>query len=119
MKKILPEFKDDTDKMIILILLVASFFTSFLPALICVLFLKKYMSESSYNISKAFFNFELLLFLISLVFFIPIVGSILGFAIGWFVIPVLTIVNIVFIVINIVALSNKSEFTIPVLFEFL
>lgn len=119
MEKFLPEFKDDIDKTILIAVLIGSFFLSFLPALIVILFLKKYTSESTYNISKAFFNFELLLFLISLIFFIPIVGQILGFIVGWLVLPVLAIINIIIIIINLFALCKKSEFTVPVLFKFL
>ena len=119
MEKFIPEFKNDTDKLILIILLVASLFTSFLPALICIIFLKEYISENTYNISKAFFNFELLLFLILLIFFIPIVGQILSLIMGWFVIPVIMIINIIFIGINLCALGRKTELMIPVLFKFL
>ena len=89
MKKIMPVFKDEKDKVVAVAMIIASMFLVFVPALLVVLFGKSYVSESTYEISKAFFNFELLLFLISLVFVIPVVGWILQ----GFIVPLLTIVG--------------------------
>ena len=61
MKKIMPVFKDEKDKVVAVAMIIASMFLVFIPALLVVLFGKSYVSESTYEISKAFFNFELLL----------------------------------------------------------
>ncbi len=115
MKKFLVECKDDNDKLILILMLVASFFLSCLPALIVIVGLKKYISDSTYNIAKALFNFELLLLLIMLSFMIPVIGWFLGLILG----PVICILNIVIIILDIIAVANKSELPIPVWFEFL
>ena len=115
MKKILPEFKDDNDKLIILAMVICSMFFVFIPSLIVILGLKNYISDSSYVIAKAFFNFELLLFLIGLLFIIPIIGWIVGFIIS----PIMVILNVVIVVINICAIGKNSELKIPATYEFL
>ena len=115
MKKIVPNFKDETDKLIVVAMTIASIFFSFIPALIVVFFLKNYTSESTNNIAKMFFNFELLLFLIALVFAIPIIGQILGLILG----PVMMIFNVVICVINLCAVGKNAELKMPVPYEFI
>ena len=115
MKSISPAFKDDTDKLISLAMLICTIFFFFIPSLIIVFLPKNLISDCTHNLAKAFFNFEILLFLISLIFIIPILGQLLGFILG----PVLVILNIVFVVINICALAGNKEFKVPVLFEFI
>ena len=114
MKKILPLFKDDTDRMIIVFMLILSLFTLFIPSVIVILFLKDYISENSYSIAKSIFNMELLFFLISLCFAIPVIGWIAGLIIG----PVLGIINIIVIILVLCNIAKQSEVKIPVLFEF-
>ena len=115
MKKFVVEFKDDTDKLILILVLLGSFFAFCLPAFIAVLFLKKYLSDGTYNVCKAFFNFELLRLLVTLAFAIPVIGWILGSIFG----IVVVIFNIVIIAMDLVALAQKKELIVPVLFEFL
>ena len=115
MKKFLAECKDDNDKLILILMLVASFFLFCLPAFIVIVGLKKFISESTYNITKAIFNFELLLLLVTLSFLIPIVGWIVGALLG----PIICIFNIIIITINIIAVARKTELYVPVWFEFL
>lgn len=114
MKKIMPSFKDDTDKIIVVAVLILSMFFLFLPGLLVILFGKNYVSESSYEISKGFFNFELLLFLISLLFAVPVIGWIAGVILA----PLFAIFNIIIIVIDLCAISKGAELKIPVWFEF-
>ena len=64
MKAIAPVFKDDRDKLVAVATIILSLFFMFIPALLVVIFLREKISEGTYNIAKAFFNFELLLFLI-------------------------------------------------------
>lgn len=115
MATIFPQFKDDTDKVITVIMLVASIFMIFIPSLIVVLFVKDYVSESSYKIAKSIFNMELLFFLISLIFAIPIIGWIIGFIIA----PILEIINVVVIILALCAIAKQNEIKIPVMFEFM
>ena len=115
MKKIVLNFKDENDRLAVIILILTSIFLSFIPSLLAVFFGKKYLSECSFEIAKAIFNFELLLFLISLIFMIPILGWLLAV----FLAPIIIILNVVIMIINLCALGKNSELKIPVLYEFL
>ena len=115
MKKFATEFKDDNDKLILIFTLITSYFLFCLPAFIVIVGLKKYISDSTYNIIKAVFNFELLLLLVCLTCLIPFIGWILGI----FITPIIFILNIIIVTINIVAIAKKSNLQIPVWFEFL
>ena len=115
MEKIMPSFKDEKDKLIIVAMIVTSIFFSFLPSLVVIFLLKDYVSESSNNIAKMFFNFELLLFLVALIFIIPVIGPILGFVLA----PIMMILNVVICVINLCAVGKGSEIKLPVPYKFL
>jgi uncharacterized membrane protein len=77
--------------------------------------LKDKVSESTLNISKAFFNFELMLLLVSLLFMIPILGWLLGVILG----PLMIILNVVIVVINLCAVAKGAEAKVPVWYEFI
>jgi hypothetical protein len=115
MKRYTPVFKDDTDRIIVVAMLVASLFFMFIPALVVVLCLKKFISDSSYEISKAFLNFELLLFLISLFFMVPIIGWLFAIIAA----PIMVILNTIIIVIDLCAIAKNSEVKVPVGYEFI
>lgn len=115
MKIIQPEFKDDQDKIIAIIMAVTTLFFSFIPSLIVVLLLKNMVSEGTYNISKAFLNLELLLFLILLVCGVPILGWLLGIII----IPIVSIFNAVVVIIALCSMFKGKEVKIPVGYEFI
>ena len=115
MEKIMPSFKDEKDKLIIVAMIVTSIFFSFLPSLVVIFLLKDYVSESSNNIAKMFFNFELLLFLVALIFIIPVIGPILGFVLA----PIMMILNVVICVINLCAVGKGSDIKLPVPYKFL
>lgn len=115
MKNIMPVFKSDSDKLITLVMVISSAFLVFVPSLIVIFVPKEYISETTYAIAKAFFNFELLLFLVSLLLLIPIIG--------WFaaivVAPVLTLLNWIIVIINVCALAKNGEIKVPVPYEFI
>ncbi|MBR6298628.1 MAG: DUF4870 domain-containing protein [Candidatus Gastranaerophilales bacterium] len=114
-KKFPIEFKDDTDRIIIVAMFICCFFPLlFIPPLVVILLLKKFISEKSYNIAKAFFNFQLLMFLISLIFVIPVVGWMLAIVAA----PILYIANIVIIILALCSIIKGGEMKIPVPFEF-
>ena len=115
MKKVMPMFKDDQDKIIMIAMIIASMFFIFVPALIVVLLFKERISENSYQIAKMFLNFELLLFLISLIFALPLIGWILGVILG----PIMMIFNIIICVINLCAITKAGEIKVPVPYEFI
>ena len=115
MKKIMPMFKDDQDKIITIAMIVASMFFVFVPALLVVLLLKDKISENSYQIAKMFLNFELLLFLISLIFVLPIIGWLIGVILG----PLMMIANVIICVINLCAITKNAELKVPVPYEFI
>ncbi len=114
-KKFPIEFKDDTDRIIIVAMFICCLFPLlFIPPLVVILLLKKFISEKSYNIAKAFFNFQLLMFLISLIFVIPVVGWMLAIVAA----PILYIANIVIIILALCSIIKGGEMKIPVPFEF-
>lgn len=115
MGKVMPLFNDDRDKIITVGMIITSIFFVFVPALIVVLFLKEKISENSYQIAKMFLNFELLLFLISLVFAIPVIGWILGVILG----PIMMIFNAMICIIALCAATKGMEVKIPVPYEFI
>ena len=80
-----------------------------------VLLLKEQISEKSYNIAKAFLNFELLLFLVSLLFAVPVIGWLVGVILA----PLMCIFNVIIVIIDLCAISNNTEVKIPVLFKFI
>ena len=114
MKKIPAVFKDDRDKLAAVAVILCSMFFLFIPGLIVILGLKQYVSENTYEISKAFFNFELLLFIVSLFFMVPIIGWLAGIILA----PLLAIFNIVLVIINLCAVAKVAEVKLPVWFEF-
>ena len=115
MKNIPAQFRDDRDRMITLVMFILAMFFGFIPPLIVVFVPKNYISESTYEIAKTLFNFELLLFLISLLCFIPIIGWIASFLI----VPILIIWNIVIIVINLCAMGKDNVIKIPEPYKFM
>ena len=113
--KIIPEYKDDTDKIITILTAVCTIFCGFIAPLITVLLLKQYISPQSYEISKSFLNFEIFLALISLIAIIPIFGWIAGI----FIIPILYIWNILVAVLAVCAMVKKFEVSVPVPYAFI
>ncbi|MBE7710647.1 MAG: hypothetical protein E7Z92_00760 [Cyanobacteria bacterium SIG31] len=115
MKKILPVFKDERDRAIAVTIIILSMFLFFIPSLLGVLFLKEQLSESAYAVVKAFFNFELMLFLVSLLFVIPIIGWILAFILT----PLMMILNVIIAILALCAIAKNTEVKVPVWYEFI
>jgi hypothetical protein len=115
MKQFDPIFKDDKDRLIALAMFILSIFAIFIPALVVIFIPKNYISENTYNIAKTLFNFELLLFLISLLFVIPVIGWIAGFILT----PVLMIFNVIIIIINLCAIAGNNLIKIPEPYKFI
>jgi len=115
MKVISPSFKDDTDKIIVLAMLILSIFLICIPALVVMLLFKNQLTENSYEITKAIFNMELLMFLISLLFFIPVFGFLLSLFLG----PVMLIINTVVIVLVLCNIAKDKDVKIPVAYDFI
>ena len=112
MKVFSPAFRDDQDKITVLLVVLASLFFTCFPALIIVLFLKDKVSENSYAIIKALFNFELVLFLaLLLLTFIPVIS--------WLVNIAVLIFNVIVILQNVFAIAKNSEIKFPSWFEFI
>ena len=55
------------------------------------------------------------LFLVALIFIIPVIGPILGFVLA----PIMMILNVVICVINLCAVGKGSEIKLPVPYKFL
>ena len=115
MKKIMPTFKDERDKAITVTLIILSIFLFFIPSLLAVIFLKEQLSESAYSIAKGFFNFELMLFLVSLLFVIPIIGWIVGFILT----PLMVILNVIIGILALCSIAKNTEIKLPSWYEFI
>ena len=115
MGKIIPAFKDDRDKIILVAMIVTSMFFMFIPSLIVVLCLKEQISSNSYQIAKSFLNLELLLFLVSLIFAIPLIGWLIGVILA----PLMMIFNIIICVLALCAIGKNQEVNVPVPFNFI
>ena len=115
MKIIQPIFRDDRDKIVAVATALLSLFLSFIPALIVIFFFKEKISENTYELAKAFLNLELLLFIITLFFAIPVIGWMLAF-IAW---PILCIFNAIVVVLVLCSIAKGSEVKIPVGYEFI
>lgn len=115
MKTIPVEFKDDKDRMIMLAMFVLTIFCSFIPSLIVFFILKNNINESMYEGSKALFNFELLLFLISLLCLIPVIGWLAS----PILIPVLLIWNVIIVVINLCSMAKENIVKVPEYYKFI
>ena len=112
--KLVPVFRDENDKLAAVAVVLLSMFFFFIPTLLMILFGKNYVGENTYGISKALFNFELFIFLVSLIAIIPIIGWIIAFIL----VPILYLWNILVIVLALCSIGKGSEVKIPVLFEF-
>ena len=115
MRTFTPTFKDDKDRLITLAMFILTLFFVFFPALIVIFIPRNYTSDSTYDIAKTLFNFELLLFLISLLFIVPVIGWVVGFIVA----PILMIWNIVIIIINLCAMTANKEIKIPEFYRFI
>ena len=115
MDRILPIYKDDRDKIIVIAMVISSIFFIFFPALIVILFLKEQISENSYKIAKSLLNFELMLFLISLTFAIPVIGWLLGFILA----PLMMIYNVIICILTFSSLVKGTGVKLPVWYEFI
>ena len=114
MKVITPVFKDERDKIAAVATILLSLFFVFIPALLVVLFLKEKVSVGTYEIAKAFLNFELMLFIISLFFAIPIIGWLLAIILA----PLMCIYNAIIVILALCAVGKGAEVKIPVWYEF-
>lgn len=115
MKNITAEFKDDKDRMITVAMFVLTLFFALIPSLVVVFIPKTYISESTYEIAKGLFNFELLLFLISLLCFIPIIGWLASVII----VPVILIWSAIVVVINLCSIAKENVAKIPEYYKFI
>lgn len=117
METIMPLFKDENDKTIMIISLILTIFFCFIPFLLVFLLLKDKLSENSVAISKAYLNFELLLFIISIgINLIPILGQIIGIL---FIFPAVLILNLIFPIWSALSISNNQPVKVPVLIKFI
>ena len=122
MKKFMPEFKDDNDRTIMVFMILATIFLTFISPLVVTMAMKEHISESSYNISKAFLNFELLLLIVSVIFIIvcliPGIGWVIGFLLGSIIWTGIWVFNVVIAIMALFAISQDKEVSVPVWFEF-
>ena len=115
MKIISAEFKDDKDRLITVAMFILTLFFSLIPALVVVFIPKNYISQSTYEIGKTLFNFELLLFLISLLCLIPVIGWLASLII----VPIILIWNTIIVVINLCSIAKDNTAKLPEYYKFI
>ena len=115
MKNITTTFKDDKDRIITIAMFILTLFASFIPSLVVVFIPKDYISESTYEIAKTLFNFELLLFLISLLCLIPIIGWIAA----PIIVPVIYVWNAIIVIINLCSIAKENVAKLPEYYKFI
>ena len=115
MKRYPIALRDDNDRLILILMMFCTLFLLIFSPAIVIFGLKDKVSESTLNISKAFFNFDLMMILVSLLFMIPILGWLLGVILG----PIMIIVNVIVVVINLCAVAKGGEAKVPVWYEFI
>ena len=115
MKNIATTFKDDKDRIITIAMFILTLFASFIPSLVVVFIPKDYISESTYEIAKTLFNFELLLFLISLLCLIPIIGWIAA----PIIVPVIYVWNAIIVIINLCSIAKENVAKLPEYYKFI
>lgn len=122
MKTFTMEFKDDNDKVIIVGMILLAIILSFISPLLVFFLLRNKISEKSYEFTKALLNFELLLFIICIIFciisFIPFIGWLIGAFLGWLFGAVMFIYNAIMMLLTIFKISDKKEAQLPVPYEF-
>ena len=117
METIIPAFKDSNDKTIVILSLVLTIFLGFIPFLLVLLLMKDKMSDSSIAIAKSFFNFELLLLIISIAInIIPIIGQIVGLLM---IFPLVLLLNLIFPLWALLSVANNQPVKVPVWIKFI
>ncbi len=117
METIMPLFKDENDKTIIIVSLILTIFFWFIPFLLVFLLMKDKLSENSVAITKAYLNFELLLFIISIgINLIPVIGQIIGILI---IFPLFILIGLIFPVWSLLSIANNQPVKVPVLIKFI
>ena len=122
MKSFSMEFKDDNEKVIVVGMILLAMVLSFISPLLVFFLFRDKISEKSYEFTKALLNFELLLFIICIIFciisFIPLIGWLIGAFLGWLFSAVIIIYNAVMMLLNIFKISDRKEAQLPVPYEF-
>ena len=104
MEVILPEFRDENDKNIAVIIAIFTILTGIIAPLIAFFALQSSTSVATNAISKALLNFELLMVICIVITMIPIIGWIAAILL----VPFVTIAHLVVtIAVTIQVLNNK------------
>ena len=92
-------FKNDNERIIVVLMLILSVFMWFIPSIIVVLLCPNLLGENSLNFAKALFNFEVTLL---------ILAAILGFvSLGVFA-GLIYLANIIILLMGLVSISQNS-----------
>ena len=123
MKSFPLEFKNDNEKIIVVGMTLCAIVLSFISPLLVILVFKDKLSEKSYAYSKALLNFELLLFIFCIIFFIigliPIIGWIIAGLLGGIFSTVIIIYNAIMMLLSVFKISDRKEVDLPVVYEFI
>ena len=109
----IPVFQNSSEKSIVVMSMVFGIFFGFIPFLIVMFACKDNLSETSYEMIKAFANLELCFFIICFaVGLVPLVGLI-SLLVG----PAFFIWSLILILSALQGINNNSEVKIPVMFK--
>jgi len=114
MNKFQVAFKDNSDKQIVMLTMLAGILFGFLAFGVTAFCFSSNLSEQSKKIINAFLNFDLILFIVAIAIgFIPFINFL-----SILLSPVLWIVNLIIILKALKAINdNNNEIEIPVIFS--
>ena len=98
-------FKDESEKTLILLIVILSIISGFIAPLVLWLLKKNELSDFAKNIIRKLLNFELTLLCLCILFIIPFIGPIISYIGG----PFVWIVNVIYCIMCAMAVTNSRE----------
>ena len=102
-------FKDESEKTLVLLIVILSMITGFLASLVVWALKKDELGENARNFVRNLLNFELTLLCVCVLFIIPFIGPLLAYLGA----PGLWVVNVVYCIMAAVAISNSKTLSLP------
>ncbi len=102
-------FKDESEKTLVLLIVILSIVTGFLAPLILWLLKKPELSDYAKILTKRLLNFELTLLCVCILFLVPFIGPMISFIGG----PLIWIINVIYCIMYAIAIANSKEISLP------
>ncbi len=113
--KILPQFQNDEERNLVALgiglTLLFGGYLSFIPPMVVYFGLSDKLSESGKLIMRQFINFMISVAILMIILTITVIGV--------FLVPIVGVCALILVIVNLLAVLNKSQLTIPILYEFL